>query len=218
MRRFRTFVHTSLLGGVVVVLPVAVMFLVFRWIFNVVTGLIGPLVRVLGLILELETRAQNVLAHFVVLAVIVIACFLVGVVVPTRLGGIVYKSVERRVLRVAPGYSIIKDTVAQLLGSQRMPFSKVGFLHVGNGMMLTVFIAETHPDGSHTVFVPTPPNPATGQVLHVPAERVEVVDIPVERVLRSIIGCGMGSGAILSAWHEQRGGADAAPGQDETHA
>jgi len=218
MSRLRTFVHTSLLGGVVVILPVAVMFIVFRWIFNAVKDLIGPFVRVLGPVLELETQAQTTLAHFVVLAIIVAMCFLVGVAVRTRLGAMAYKSLETRVLRVAPGYSIVKETVAQLLGSQRMPFSKVALLHVGNGMMLTVFIAETHPDGSHTVFVPTPPNPATGQVLHVPAERVEVVDIPVERVLRSIIGCGMGSGAILSAWHEQRGGADAAPGQDDTHA
>ncbi len=218
MRRFRTFVHTSLLGGIVVILPVAVMFLVFRWIFHVIKGLIGPFVRMLGPVLELETRTQTTLAHFVVLAIIVAMCFLVGVAVRTRLGGMAYRSIERRVLRVAPGYSIVKETVAQLLGSQRMPFSKVALLHVGNGMMLTVFIAETHADGSHTVFVPTPPNPATGQVLHVPADRVEVVKVPMETALRSIIGCGLGSGAILAAWHAQGSGTDPAPERGQPQA
>lgn len=198
MKRFRTFVHTSLLGGIVVILPVAVMFLVFRWIFGVVTGLIGPFVRVLGPILELENRAQTVLAHFVVLAVIVIACFLVGVAVRTRLGGMMYKSIEKRVLRVAPGYSIVKDTVVQLFGSQRMPFARVGIVRVGEHVRVTAFVTETHPDGSHTVFVPTAPNPTTGFVLHVPATQVEIVDVPVERVIRSTIACGIGSGKVLS--------------------
>lgn len=204
MRRFRTFIHTSLLGGIVVILPVAIMFLVFRWIFHVVKGLIGPFVRVLGPLFELETKTQTALAHFVVLAIIVATCFLVGVAVRTRLGGMAYRSLEQRLVRVAPGYSIVKETISQLLGSKHMPFSEVALLHLGNGMMLTVFIAETHSDGSHSVFVPTPPNPATGQVLHVPAERVEVVKIPMEKALRSIIGFGLGSDAILSAWHDQR--------------
>jgi uncharacterized membrane protein len=203
MKKFRTFVHTSLLGGIVVILPVAVMFLVFRWIFGMVTGLISPFVRMLGLVLEIETRTQTVLAHFVVLAVIVAACFLVGVAVRTRLGGMAYKSIEKRVLRVAPGYSIIKETVTQLLGSRRMPFSTVALVRVAENLTVTAFVTESHPDGTHTVFVPTGPNPTTGFILHVTAEQIDIVKVPVEKVVRSIISCGVGSSALISAPRER---------------
>ncbi len=205
MKRFRTFLHTSLLGGVVVILPVAVTFLVFRWIFGVVTGLIAPFVRMLGLVLEIETKTQTILAHFVVLAVIVAACFLVGVAVRTRLGALAYRGLERRVLRVAPGYSIIKETVSQLLGSQRAPFSTVAIVRLGENLKATAFVTESHPDGTQTVFVPTGPNPTSGFILHVPAAQVEVVKAPVEKVIRSIISCGVGSGAVLGAPREQPG-------------
>jgi len=205
MKKFRTFVHTSLLGGVVVILPVAVTYLVFRWIFGVVTGLISPFVRMLGPVLEIETKIQTALAHVVVLAIIVTACFLVGVAVRTRLGGLVYRGLERRVLRVAPGYSIIKDTVAQLLGNRRMPFSTVALIRLGENLKVTGFVTEVHADGYQTVFVPTGPNPTSGFILHVPAGQVEIVKAPVEKVIRSIISCGVGSQAVLTAPRERPG-------------
>lgn len=203
MKRFRTFIHTSLLGGVVVILPVAVTFLVFRWIFGVVTDLIAPFVRMLGLILEVETKIQTILAHFVVLAVIVAACFLVGVAVRTRLGAMVYRGLERRVLRVAPGYSIIKETVSQLLGSRRTLFSTVALVRLGENLRVTAFVTESHADGTQTVFVPTGPNPTSGFILHVPPGQVEIVKAPVEKVIRSIISCGVGSNAVITAPRER---------------
>jgi uncharacterized membrane protein len=123
----------------------------------------------------------------------------VGVAVRTRLGAMMYKSVEKRVLRVAPGYSIIKDTVTQLLGSKRMPFSRVAVVRIGENLSATAFVTETHADGSHTVFIPTAPNPTTGFILHVAASQVEIVKVPVEKVVRSIISCGAGSSAVITA-------------------
>ncbi|MEJ2082766.1 MAG: hypothetical protein P8Y94_11490 [Acidobacteriota bacterium] len=46
MNRFRTFFQTTTLGGLIVVLPVFLLFLIFRWLFRWVTDLIQPLTDV----------------------------------------------------------------------------------------------------------------------------------------------------------------------------
>ncbi len=200
MTNFRTFVQTSLLGGIVVILPVAVLFFVFKWIFDLIIDVIGPLVRMAGPILKIETQAQTVLAHVVVAAIIVALCFVVGAVVRTRLGGLLYRGLENRVLRIAPGYSLVKETVAQVLGSRRPAFGRVALVQLfGDGTLATGFVTDTHPDGTHTVFIPTGPNPTSGFIFHLKAEFVHPVAVPVEKVMRSIISCGVGSAAILDA-------------------
>ena len=47
MDKLKRFLKTSLLGGVVVILPVAILAAVSVWLFNLVTGLIEPLTRLL---------------------------------------------------------------------------------------------------------------------------------------------------------------------------
>ena len=46
LRTVKRFVKTSILGGVLVILPVAVVFLVFMWLYAKVSDLIFPLTRI----------------------------------------------------------------------------------------------------------------------------------------------------------------------------
>ena len=43
MSRLKRFIRTSILGGVAVILPAAILVFIFKWVFGVVTGLIQPL-------------------------------------------------------------------------------------------------------------------------------------------------------------------------------
>jgi uncharacterized membrane protein len=47
MEKLKNFLETSLPGGVVVILPVAILVSVTLWIIDLVTGLIQPLTRLL---------------------------------------------------------------------------------------------------------------------------------------------------------------------------
>jgi len=200
MRRLKQFLKTSLLGGVVVILPVAILVSVSVWIFNLITSWINPITR---LVIK-DPQTNEFIAETFVIILILATCFFVGVLVRTRLGAFFYRQVETRVLRLAPGYSMIKETVLQLFGNRKdSPFSSVALAQIFcNSTLVTSFITDTHADGSYTVFVPTGPNPTSGLIYHLEGKYVHPVDIPVQDAMRTIISCGAGSGKLISQYRQ----------------
>jgi len=196
MDRIKSFVKTSFIGGVTIILPVAILILVFRWVFNVVTRIIQP---VTDLIL-VRSDVHEILAGLLALAVIITVCFVIGVIVKTKVGTFIHTSLEKSILNFAPGYSLIKETVMQFLGRKKSPFSSVALVQIfGNETMVTAFVTDEHSDGSYTVFVPTGPNPTSGNIYHLEGKFVHPVDVPVEDAMRSIISCGAGSARLIDA-------------------
>lgn len=194
MDKIKTFITTSILGGVAVILPSVLLILLFRWLFRWITGIIQPLTD----FFISSGQFQEVIADIIVVAIILAICFVVGVVVKTKAGRFVQENLEQRILQMAPGYSIIKSVVMQFIGRKESPFSSVALVRpFENRTLLTAFITDTHEDGRYTVFVPTGPNPTTGFIFHLEPEQVYPVKAPVEEVIKSVISCGMGSKGLL---------------------
>jgi uncharacterized membrane protein len=196
MERIKLFLSTSLLGGLVVVLPVVILLFIFSWIFNLVTTIIQPLTT----LVVVNSQLQETVADILVIIIILSTCFAVGVFVRTRMGSFLYATTENRVLKIAPGYSLIKETVMQILNSNKKSlFSSVALVQpFSNETLASAFITDRHVDGSYTVFVPTGPNPTSGNIFHLKAQYVHPVDVPVEDALRSIISCGVGSRKLIN--------------------
>ena len=94
-----------------------------------------------------------------------------------------------------------KETVVQFLGDKKSPFSSVALVQIfGNETLVSAFVTDTHDNGDYTVFVPTGPNPTSGNIYHVKSRFVHPVDVPVEEAMRSIISCGAGSAGLISAY------------------
>jgi uncharacterized membrane protein len=203
MKRLNEFFKTSVIGGIVVILPVAILVFVFKWIFGFVTSTIQPLTNLIMKI-TVQSRIQELLADIAALTIIIGACFVVGIFVRTKVGTYLYHNIENRILKAAPGYSLVKETVIQFLGSKKTPFSKVALVRLfSDGTLVSAFITDEHEDGSYTVFVPTAPNPTSGYVVHVKNDYVYPVDVPVEDTMRSIISCGAGSSRLIKAKREK---------------
>ena len=82
MSRFKTFIQTSVIGGVAVILPVALFAFILKWLFKVATGIIQPLTN----LIVARSNMQTIFADTIVIVLILLACFLVGIVVKTKLG------------------------------------------------------------------------------------------------------------------------------------
>jgi uncharacterized membrane protein len=199
MTRFNNFIRTSLIGGFSVILPIALCAFLLKWLFQTVTGIIRPLT----LLVIAKSNIQALFADVVVIVIILLACFIVGIVVKTKVGKFIQDSLEEYILKFAPGYSIIKETVMQFLGKKKLPFSSVVLVQAyDNETLMTGFITDLHPDGLCSVFVPTGPNPTTGFIFHLKREFVHPVDVSVEEAIRSVISCGAGSGKLIKAYSE----------------
>lgn len=194
--RLRNFVKTSLLGGVSVILPAVLLLTVFNWIFQWVSSIIEPLTRVI----VAKSNMQEILVNLLIIFAIVTACFLIGIVVKTQVGAFVQARAEALLGRLIPGYRLTTQTFQQLFSKRSSSYSAVALVKpFGNESMMTAFITDEHPNGYCSVFVPTGPNPTSGNIFHLPASSVYRVDVPVEEVMKSIIGCGAGSSVILQA-------------------
>lgn len=194
MGKIKTFIMTSLLGGVIVILPVVILFAVFEWVFHFITSLIQPLTD----LIIAKSDIREIIADFLVLVIILATCFFVGLVVRTKFGGFIFNLIEHRLLKIAPGYTLIKETVLQLLGGKRAPFSAVVLVRIfENDTLATGFVMDEHANGMYTVFVPTAPNPTTGFIYHLKPKYVYQVDVSVEEAMRTIISCGAGSSKLI---------------------
>ena len=80
MSKLISFVKTSLIGGLLVILPVTIIVFMFQWLFVKVTRLIQPLTN---LVLSVLPIKHELLGDIIVLTVIIVSCFFIGAVVNT---------------------------------------------------------------------------------------------------------------------------------------
>lgn len=177
-----------------VILPVLIIILTFRWLYRILSGLIQPFTTYL---ID-KTAMQELLADFLVISAILLICFFIGVFVKTKLGNYLYRSLELTLFKQAPGYTMIKETLMLFLGKKKAPFSAVALVNVFNSdTLMTAFITDKHSNGDYTVFIPTAPNPTSGNIYHLTKKDVFIIDTKVEDAIRTILACGAGSENLL---------------------
>lgn len=195
------FIRRSLLGGVVVLLPVAIIGFFFKWIYTTITGMIEPFTRVLVTGFGMPRLA----ADWLVVLLIILFCFAVGHLVTTRMGGWIWHRVENKLMLRLPGYRTVREVINQMMGSsQDSPFKRGEVARVwlygrDVDVSVTALVTSRHEDGHVTVFVPTGPNPTSGFIYHVDQALVQLCpDIGVEQMMKSVVACGAGSGPMFA--------------------
>ncbi len=197
MKKVRGYITSSFITGIIALSPIAIIFFIFKWVYGLITERLRPITNIIIASSNLYYIVANILAF----VIIMLFCLIVGAFVRTRFGNFIHSKFEDRILKVAPGYSIIKETLMQFLGKRKNPFSSVALVRIfSTNALMTAFVTDTHPDGSYTVFVPTGPNPTSGNIYHLKKERVFILDIGLEAAMQSIISCGAGSTPLIEAF------------------
>lgn len=189
----RRYIRVTLLGGFAAILPLALVILVFRWIIGLIERYLRPIVDLFNTDSELLLLA----IYIILVAAILISFFFIGVIVETRIGRFFTSVLEKKYLMRIPGYKIARETVMQFFGKQKSFFSEVVLVDLFNaGTLMTGFITDDQGEFI-TVFVPTGPNPTSGNIYHVPQKKVFKTKAAVDNGMRTIISCGAGSGEIF---------------------
>lgn len=203
MNKAKTFFKLTLFGGLAVILPITIIFVVFRWLYFKIVNLIQPLIDMI----PVKSAFLEFLIGLAVVLLLIMICFLIGLIVKTGIGKWIHEKLETKILKFAPGYNMVKETIMQFLGRKKSPFSSVAMVQIfENRTLATAFVTDQHEDGSVTVFVPTGPNPTSGQIFHLEGQFVHPVDVPVEEAMRSIISCGAGSTGLMKSHRQSQEG------------
>lgn len=194
-RRLRNLFRTTALGGLVAILPLALIIIFFRWIINLIQKYLEPLVN----LINTESELMIVALYIIAVIAIILLFFLLGLFIQTRIGKFFRTVLEEQYLMKIPGYKIARETVMQFFGKQKSFFREVVLVDIFNsGTLMTGFITDDHEDSDFiTVFVPTGPNPTSGNIYHVSKEKVYRTKTTVDTGMKSIISCGAGSSNIF---------------------
>ncbi len=197
--KIKKIVQRAMVGGLLVLLPLAIVLGFFYWVFTTVGYLLSPLT---GILLQFFGMPE-VVGHFLVVLLIALVCLITGTIVMTKVGQWLQSFFDGYLVKL-PGYKIVRELVNQLLGNSDSPFAGATVakvrLFVGPSVetSTTALVTSRHEDGSFTVFVPTSPNPTSGFIYHLPKEQVTLYpDINVDHAFRTIIACGAGSNKLF---------------------
>ena len=198
LRKLRRFFLTSVIGGMVVVLPITIFFALLRFIVNFTAGILTPLRP----LFPFSKDVADWLIDLISFAIVIALFFMIGLAVRTQYGNKAINRFEQRWLMQLPFYPVLRDTVRQFFGGKKTPFSQVVLCDPYNsGALMTGFVTDDEVGhGYITIFVPTGPNPTNGFIFHMPEEKVYFVKTRSEDAMRTIIGVGTGSRILFEGW------------------
>lgn len=200
------YINTTLLGGVAAILPLALVIIVFRWVINLIGKYLRPIVEFFTLHLHVDSKWIQLSIYLIVLAAILLTFFFIGLIIQTGIGRFFRKVFEKKYLMKIPGYRIARETVMQFFGKNRSFFSRVVLVDIfSSGTLMTGFITDDQGE-ILTVFVPTGPNPTSGNIYHVRRDQVLFTGSTVDNGMKTIISCGAGSSEIFNKAESEPGG------------
>ncbi|MFQ5701368.1 MAG: DUF502 domain-containing protein [Acidobacteriota bacterium] len=188
--------------GVLLILPLAMTFVILRWLFRLVTGFSTPGARKLLDSLGTPPAIISVLAPLIAMIVTVAVILLVGLLGGNYAGKRVWSSIENLLLRV-PLVSWFYSSARQLMDaikySGRTAFREVVLVEYPRRGIWCVGFVTGRADGlvawnddeEHLyVFIPTTPNPTSGYTIIVPRAQARTLGLTVEESLKLIFSGG----------------------------
>ena len=187
MKALAELTKTTLIGGLLVVLPIYVSILLMAKTLAAVFSLLSPVTAAI----PAGTQFRQIIAILIALFV----CLLAGLVVQTRSGRRAKNILERSVLRKIPGYTLVRRLAERLSGEETETAFQPALVEIEDALS-PGFIIEELEDGRYTVLVPSVPTPAAGALFVLPRERVHPVDVPFTEAVKVISKWGAGAGAM----------------------
>jgi uncharacterized membrane protein len=190
MRTLAEFTKTTLIGGILIVLPVYVCLILLA---KAVSGLLA-MVKPITAAIPASIEFREILAVFA-LAVI---CFIAGLVARTGPGLRAKNAVDKAIFEKLPGYALLRGLAGRLAGQGDEATFAPALVEIEEALVPAMIIQELE-DGSYTVLVPSVPTPMAGAVYILSRERVHPVDVPLTTALRVFSKWGAGAGELLRA-------------------
>ncbi len=195
MKQRLVFVASSLVAGFLIVVPIYLAVLLLLKVMKSVVTLVRPV----ALLLPESVPAEMLLSLLLVLLI----CLAVGMLVRTRIGGVIRERMETTLFERIPGYALIRSLTQQLAGSSEEKVWKPAFFESDEGL-LPAFIIEEFDDGRYTVFVPSIPTPLAGAVYILDSKRVHPLDVPFTDALKAISKWGSGSRDLVATMDKEK--------------
>lgn len=184
------FLKATLIGGVAFLVPVVVLMVVFGKAFELMSRLAAPVQR----FVPVESVGGIAVADLVTVLAMVLVCFLAGLFAMSRVARRFYHRLDG-LLMLLPGYAFIKSFSQSLSldasGEALMVPVQVRF----DDYSQLCFEVGRADDGEVTIYLPGAPDPWSGSLIRVAADRVERLTMSMPQAVGYIRNLGRERGA-----------------------
>jgi len=187
------FLKTTVIGGLTFLIPVVVLIMAVGKALNVMKAVAEPAAEFLPIDSLGGVAVVNIIAAIIVLLI----SFLAGLLARTKPAKKFASTIENAVLQKIPGYTLIKGVTDKLTSPNTEGIHSV-LVSIGNSSRVSIEI-ERVSKNRVVVYIPSSPNPWTGEVHVVNADQVVRLDCPITTVIEHVEQLGGGSSRYLGA-------------------
>jgi uncharacterized membrane protein len=192
MKSIVGFLKTTLLGGVIFLMPVVTLALVMGKALQMAEKFVKPVEAHVPDNWDFGMGKATLLA----VGLTVLVCFVAGLLAKTKYANWLVKGLETSVLSKIPAYEYFKQLGTSVLGVDALQQRPVVLVQVESGWQIGIEVEDLK-NGFVAVFVPDAPDPHSGALLFVDRQKA----MPVGASIAATLGClkryGAGSTALF---------------------
>ena len=193
MKTVASLIKTTVLGGVVFLLPLVLLVVVFGKAFNIIKTVSMPVAN----LISAEKLAGYAVADLLALTVLLVVALLAGILAKSSVFDRFYKKIDAVILQVFPGYSYIKGMTGSLSDSEAENSLKPVAV-IQDDAVLIGYEVERLSDGWVTVFLPGAPNTRSGSVAYFTDDRIVPLDTDFVGIANCLKTLGRGSNQVIT--------------------
>jgi uncharacterized membrane protein len=153
------FLVNTIKGGFLFLLPIVLII----FLCQKALAFVSPLAAFFSQKLDPEDKVTFDLSYVISITLLILVCFLCGLLAVSRMGKSMVRWLERNVLSLFPGYEMMKRNMESAVGLNPEKDYPVVLAPVDGWQI--AFVVEKLPDETHVVFVPGSPSPWDGSVM-----------------------------------------------------
>jgi uncharacterized membrane protein len=197
MRNFLSFIKTTALGGLVVIVPLAILIIVLLQVFNFLKSVTEALTKILPFVF-LE---QPVVMFILVFSALIGICFVTGLLLRTNTGSAIKQRIDGWLDDKVPMYGVIRSITAHFAGIDEAQLTPAEIDLHGNTTRVLGFVIEQLPDGRQCVYVPDSPILTVGSTYIVEEHQISRLPGAARAAADAITQWGAGTRQLYSKSH-----------------
>jgi uncharacterized membrane protein len=192
----KEFLKTTIVGGLLFLLPVALVLFILGYAVRAVTNVVQPISRSLGLDrLGGDIGGIGAVTVFAILLLVLVS-FVAGIFARTGVGARITRWLEDRLLVNVPHYRLVKGMAQGFAQIESTSGMKPALVSLDAGWQLG-YLLEPLENGWVAVFLPQAPSAVSGNVMYLAGDRVRPLGITMVQAMTVVNSMGVGSAQAL---------------------
>ena len=193
MESLRRLVRTTLIGGILFLIPLVFIVVFFGKAFQIMKMFAIPVAK----LIPYENLAGFIMVDILTVLIILLCCLLAGAIARSSWGRKLSQRLDAALLQTIPAYAWIRGMTGELRDEDAEAVLKPVLVRFDDQQQLG-FEVDRNEDGLVAVYFPGSPDPRSGTVSYVTMDRVQPVEAAVAAVTKVQKNLGRGSIALLS--------------------